>query len=55
LQGFKVANGNPWWYRIAQPGWDNRFYASADAFYNNGATSGSLRGTPWVDEAVPTC
>jgi len=28
---------------------------TADAFYNNGATSGSLRGTPFVDPAVGDC
>ncbi|MET7968744.1 hypothetical protein [Micromonospora sp. NPDC005305] len=55
LPGFAVADGNTWWYRVASPGWDNQFYASADAFYNNGATSGSLHGTPYVDEAVPFC
>jgi hypothetical protein len=55
LNGFRVANGNTWWYRIASSPWDNNFYASADAFYNNGKTSGSLVGTPWVDPAVPIC
>jgi hypothetical protein len=55
LQGFKVANGNPWWYRIASAPWNSQYYASADAFYNNGQTSGSLVGTPWVDPAVPDC
>lgn len=55
LTGFRVADGNTWWYRIASPGWDNHFYASADAFYNNGQTSGTLHGTPWVDNAVPDC
>lgn len=55
LQGFKVANGNPWWYRIASAPWNSQFYASADAFYNNGQTSGSLAGTPWVDPNVPDC
>jgi hypothetical protein len=55
LTGFAVANGNTWWYRIAQAPWSNAYYASADAFYNNGATSGSLVGTPWVDPAVPNC
>lgn len=55
VQGFKAANGNTWWYRIASPKWDNLFYASADSFYNNGQTSGSLQGTPFVDEAVPLC
>jgi surface antigen len=55
LTGFKVADGNTWWYRIASAPWSNGFYASADAFYNNGATSGTLYGTPFVDEAVPMC
>jgi RHS repeat-associated protein len=55
LQGFKVADGNPWWYQIASSPWNNGYYVSADAFYNNGATSGSLHGTPWVDPAVPQC
>ena len=55
LQGFVVQGGNPWWYRIASSPWNDQFYASADAFYNNGATSGSLRGTPFVDPAVPNC
>jgi surface antigen len=55
LQGFKVADGNTWWYRIAQDPWNGQFYASADAFFNNGMTTGSLKGTPWVDPAVPDC
>jgi hypothetical protein len=55
VTGFKVANGNTWWYRIASAPWSNTYYVSADAFYNNGATSGSLHGTPFVDPAVPDC
>lgn len=55
LLGFKVADGNTWWYRIASAPWSSGFYVSADAFYNNGQTSGSLHGTPWVDNAVPSC
>ncbi|MFI5959765.1 hypothetical protein [Cryptosporangium sp. NPDC051539] len=55
VPGLAVANGNTNWYRIASPGWNNTFYASADAFYNNGATSGTLKGTPWLDPAVPHC
>jgi hypothetical protein len=55
VQGFKVADGNTNWYRIASSPWDNAYYASADAFYNNGATSGSLNGTPYVDPKVPSC
>jgi hypothetical protein len=55
ITGFVVADSDPWWYRIAQTPWNNTYYVSADAFYNNGATSGSLLGTPWVDPAVPNC
>lgn len=55
LPGFKVSDGNTWWYRIAESPWNGAYYASADAFYNNGATSGSLRGTPFVDNGIPNC
>jgi surface antigen len=55
LTGFKVADGNTWWYRIASAPWNNAYYVSADAFYNNGQTSGSLIGTPFVDPAVANC
>ncbi|MGH9131744.1 MAG: hypothetical protein ACRDWV_08770 [Acidimicrobiales bacterium] len=53
--GFTVADGNTWWYRVASSSWSGRYYVSADAFYNNGRTSGSLLGTPFVDTSVPTC
>ncbi len=52
VQGFRVADGNTWWYMIATSPWDDEFYASADAFYNDRRTTGSLHGTPFVDEAV---
>jgi NlpC/P60 family len=55
LQGFPVADGNTWWYRIASDPWNNVYHSSADAFYNNGQTAGSLHGTPLVDPGVPTC
>jgi hypothetical protein len=55
LTGFRVADGNTWWYRIASSPWNGSYYASADAFYNNGQTSGSLRGTPFVDPNVRDC
>jgi hypothetical protein len=55
LTGFKVADGNTWWYQVASSPWNDAYYVSADAFYNDGATSGSLRGTPFVDQAVPVC
>jgi hypothetical protein len=55
VTGFRVEDGNTWWYLIASSPWGNTYYASADAFYNNGQTSGSLIGTPFVDPAVPNC
>ena len=55
VPGLKVADGNTWWYRIASSPWSDAYYASADAFYNNGQTSGSLIGTPFVDPAVRGC
>jgi hypothetical protein len=55
VSGFAVADGNTWWYKVASSPWENNYYASADGFYNNGETSGSLKGTPFVDPAVPAC
>jgi len=54
LTGFRVADGKHLVYQIASSPWNNGFYVSADAFYNNGATSGSLIGTPFVDPRYPT-
>ncbi len=55
LKGLKVQDGNVWWYRIASKPWSGAYYVSADAFYNNGHTSGSLHGTPFFDPKVPVC
>lgn len=56
LEGFRVADGNTWWYLIASSPWNDAYYGSADAFYNEpGRTSGSLLGTPFVDPSVPNC
>jgi hypothetical protein len=55
IQGYTVPDGNNWWYLIASPPWSNAFYVTGDDFYNNGHTSGSLIGTPFVDSAVPIC
>lgn len=55
VTGFTVSDGNNWWYRIASSPWNDAYYVSADAFYNNGQTSGSLSNTPFVDPAVPNC
>jgi serine/threonine protein kinase len=53
--GFKVADGNTWWYQIESNPWNNSFWASADAFHNNSAAAGSLDGTPFFDSNVPIC
>lgn len=55
LNGFRVADGDTWWYRISSKPWSNNFYASADGFYNNSQKSGTLRGTPYVDPVIPDC
>lgn len=55
VQGFQVTDGNTWWYKVASNPWNDQFYASADAFYNDGQTSGSLQGTPFYDPSVPVC
>jgi hypothetical protein len=55
ISGFRVEDGDTWWYRIASSPWNSAYYASADAFYNNGQTTGSLKGTPFVDAAVADC
>ena len=54
IQGFRVADGNTYWYRIGSAPWSDQYYASADALYNNGQQSGSLHGTPMVDEMFLT-
>lgn len=53
--GYRVPDGNTWWYRIASAPWNGRYYVTADAFYNNGHRSGRLQGTLLVDRAVRLC
>jgi hypothetical protein len=55
VTGYAVDDGDRWWYRLAGKLWHGRFFASADAFYNNGRTQGPLKGTPLVDPRVPIC
>ncbi len=52
---FVVQDGNRWWYLIDSKPWSRHFFVTADAFYNNGRTSGSLRGSAFVDPKVATC
>ena len=53
--GWTAPDGNNWWYEIASAPWSNSYWVSADAFYNNGETSGPLTGTPFYDSNVPVC
>jgi len=55
VRGFKVSDGDPWWYRVTSAPWNGRYYVSADAFYNNGAKHGTLLHTPLLDPKVPVC
>jgi hypothetical protein len=55
VKGYIVQDGDPWWYRLASSPWDGRYYATSDAFYNNGATSGSVDDGVVVDDQVPLC
>jgi hypothetical protein len=55
LRGFKVQDGNVWWYLIDSRPWSRRFFVTADTFYNDGRTSGSLRGSAFVDPRVARC
>ncbi|KJF16837.1 serine/threonine protein kinase [Acidithrix ferrooxidans] len=55
IAGFQVQDSNVWWYRIVSPPWNGKFYVTADAFYNNGKTSGPLEGTRFYDPRVPIC
>ena len=53
--GWTAPDGNNWWYEIASAPWSNNYWVLADAFYNNGETSGPLTGTPFYDPNVPVC
>jgi hypothetical protein len=55
VQGYVVPDGDPWWYRLASAPWNGNYYATSDAFYNNGATSGSDINGVVVDQQVPVC
>jgi len=55
LTGWTAPDGNNWRYRINSGPWSDQYFAPADNFYNNGATSGDLHGTPFVDPAVAIC
>lgn len=56
VRGFDVGHGNDWWYLVASAPWRNRYFATADAFFNQRRTQGvDFRKTRFVDPAVPRC
>lgn len=55
IRGYVVPDGDPWWYRLASAPWNGDYYATSDAFYNNGDTSGPWDNGVIVDEQVPLC
>jgi transcriptional regulator with XRE-family HTH domain len=55
VRGYVVEDGDPWWYRLASAPWNGHYYATSDAFYNNGAVTGSVDTGVVVDEQVPVC
>lgn len=55
VRGYVVPDGDPWWYRLDSAPWEGHYYATSDAFYNNGATNGRVDTGVVVDEQVPLC
>jgi hypothetical protein len=55
VAGHKFASDDGWWYRIAASPWNNKFYAPAHAFYNDGRISGVEQHPTLLDRDVPTC
>jgi hypothetical protein len=54
-KGFAVADGDRWWYRLAQSPWDNRYYASTDNFYNTPRPIGNPLNGVVFDKRVHVC
>jgi hypothetical protein len=55
VRGFKVEDGDPWWYRLASPPWNGQYYATSDVFYNTSNTSGNPINGITVDTRVRIC
>jgi hypothetical protein len=55
IKGLAVADGDSWWYRLAQPPWNGRYYATTDDFYNTPTpTANPINGVVF-DKRVPVC
>jgi hypothetical protein len=55
VRGFKVTDGDTWWYRLASPPWNGKYYATSDVFYNSPKTTGNPINGIIVDRRVPVC
>jgi hypothetical protein len=55
VKGFKVQDGDVWWYRLSAPPWDGNYYVSTDNFWNTPDTSGSPINGISFDPKVKTC
>ena len=55
VRGFIVKDRDPWWYRLASPPWNGRYYATSDVFYNTPSASGNPINGVIVDKRVPLC
>ncbi len=55
IRGFKVQDGDRWWYRLASPPWNGHYYATSDVFYNTPNTSGNPINGVQVDRRVRLC
>lgn len=54
VRGHRLENDNDWWYRLARAPWNDRFYATADVFYN-GPFIDNFKKTPYYDSRIPLC
>lgn len=55
VRGFKVKDGDTWWYRLASSPWNGHYYATSDVFYNTPDTSGNPINGIVVDTQVKLC
>jgi hypothetical protein len=55
VKGFKVQDGDVWWYRLSASPWDGKYYVSTDNFWNTSDTSGNPINGIYFDPKVKVC
>lgn len=55
VKGFKVQDGDVWWYRLSASPWDGNYYVSTDNFWNTSDTSGNPINGIYFDPNVKVC